>query len=130
MPAIISLKRMADEERGIDVPAHAVQRSREMLKQRLQSIQLAYKKGVKITAGTDGGTPKNPHEDLVKELALLKRECMSAEETLMGATNLAAQGLGIAEEVGILEEGKIADLVIMNRNALKGITALRIFLSL
>jgi len=96
-----------------------------MIKHRIKSLHLAYEKGVNIVTGTDAGTPMNPHEDLIEEFLILKKECMTSQEVLAAATSVAGKALGIESQVGTLEEGKIADLIIIDGNPFDDIGALR-----
>jgi len=70
--------------------------------------------GVRILAGTDGAALGDllPGFSLHRELALL-RECgLSVHETLAAATISAAHALGLAEDIGSIEAGKIADIAV------------------
>ncbi|MBW2619089.1 MAG: amidohydrolase family protein, partial [Deltaproteobacteria bacterium] len=77
----------------------------------LESIRLAHGAGVTIAAGTDAGTPFNRHGDNLQEIKHLVEIGLSPIEALKAGTHLAAQVLGLEEELGLIEEGKLADLV-------------------
>jgi len=124
-PTVIAPKRIADVGAEAGIPKYAVRKVGEMIKHRFKSLHLAYEKGVNIVTGTDAGTPMNPHADLIEELLILKKECMTSQEVLAAATGVAAKALGIESQVGILEEGKIADLIIVDGNPFDDIGALR-----
>ncbi|MBL3658627.1 amidohydrolase family protein [Fulvivirga sediminis] len=56
------------------------------------------------------------------ELWMLKQGGMSNMEALKAATINGANYLGIDEQVGSLKEGKLADLIVLDKNPLNGIT--------
>ncbi len=88
-----------------------------------RSFQLAWRAGVTIAAGNDGGTPFNPHEDLVTELRLMVEAGMSPLDAIRAGTWGSARALGLEGELGTLERGKWADLVVLDGDPLTDITA-------
>ena len=69
--------------------------------------------GVNIAAGTDAGTPFNPHGDLARELGLMVDYGMTPMQAIVAATASAARNLDIHREVGTIEPGKQADLILV-----------------
>ncbi len=69
--------------------------------------------GVPVALGTDfnPGTSPNPNLPLVMTIACLEMK-LSPAEALAAVTINAAHALGIAEQVGSLEPGRVADLVV------------------
>ncbi len=79
--------------------------------------------GVKIMAGTD--TPiamLTPGLSLHEELRLLVKSGLTPLEVLEAATLRPAQYFSMEDQLGTIEEGKIADLVLLNANPLDDIT--------
>jgi imidazolonepropionase-like amidohydrolase len=82
--------------------------------------------GVKIAAGTDSGIDHTPIDGLVTTLETMAGlGCMSNEAVLASATRVAAEALGLADQVGTLEVGKRADLIAVTGNPLQDLRALR-----
>jgi imidazolonepropionase-like amidohydrolase len=79
----------------------------------------AYKAGVKIAFGTDAGV--FPHGENGKEFTFMVEAGMPAMEAIKSATVVNAGVLGMADKVGTLENGKLADIVATDENPLKNI---------
>jgi len=79
--------------------------------------------GVPMLAGTDAGTSGLVSGfSLHDELELMVEAGLSTEETLLAATRLPAEWLGINNIVGTVEKGKYADLILLNANPLEEIS--------
>ncbi|CAM1368076.1 metal-dependent hydrolase family protein [Tenacibaculum xiamenense] len=87
-----------------------------------ESIAKAYKSGVKIAMGTDSGVME--HGRNLEELELMCNVGLSPMESIMSATSIASQCLEINKETGNIEEGKIADLLLVKENPLTNISSL------
>jgi imidazolonepropionase-like amidohydrolase len=79
----------------------------------------AYKRGVKIAFGTDAGV--YPHGENGKEFGFMVEGGMPAMEAIKSATIVNAGILGIADKIGTLEAGKLADIVATDENPLSNI---------
>ena len=95
---------------------------REAHKQR-ESFAAAVSSGMRIAAGTDAGTPFNDHGDLASELALMVQHGLSPMQALVAATSSAAENLGLSHELGRIEVGKLADLVLVDGDPVADIAA-------
>ncbi|MBB6449963.1 imidazolonepropionase-like amidohydrolase [Geomicrobium halophilum] len=101
---------------------YAIEKSKEVIEAHKESIARAYKSGVKIAMGTDAGVM--PHGTNLRELGLMCDLGMSAMESLVATTKTAAECLGWDEELGTVEAGKFADLIIADTDPLEEIRAL------
>jgi len=81
----------------------------------------ALRAGVKIAFGTDAGT--YDHGTNAKEFGYLVSRGMSPAAALRSATQVDAQLLGLADRLGTLEAGKLADIVAVPGNPLDDIHA-------
>jgi hypothetical protein len=78
--------------------------------------------GVPILAGTDTTAPfVFPGSSLHEELALLVRAGLTPMQALEAATKLPAEFLGKQQMQGTIEQGKIADLLLLDANPLDDI---------
>ncbi len=84
-------------------------------------FQRAVKIGVPIAFGTDAGV--EPHGLNAHEFSLMVKNGMSPKDALLAATREGAKLLGIADQVGTLEPGKIADVIAVAGDPLADITA-------
>jgi imidazolonepropionase-like amidohydrolase len=81
-----------------------------------------YKAGVPILAGTDAMNPRCfPGFSIHDELALLVEAGLPPLAALQAATRNAAQFMGQLDRRGTIETGKIADLVLLDKDPLTDI---------
>lgn len=109
------------EEHG-NMPEYAVKKARDVVDIHKKSIEQAYKAGVKIAFGTDAGVFE--HGINLRELNLLCEIGMSPMEALVSITKTAAECMGWEDQLGTLQVGKLADLIIVNDNPLENIKIL------
>ena len=81
--------------------------------------------GALIGMGTDSGTPMNFHtEALWREMKLFVDYGMSPQRAIASATRINARILGRGRDLGTIEPGKLADIIVVNGDPLFDITAL------
>ncbi len=93
-----------------------------MVKFHFQLVKAFKDLGVPIVVGTDAGVSGvvagfSVHD----ELELLVQAGLTPEEVLKSATTLSAQWLGIDKQIGTIEAGKFADLVLLDENPIEDI---------
>jgi imidazolonepropionase-like amidohydrolase len=115
------------ETRGVEagIPAYAVEKTLKVKPHHLESIRMAREAGVPIAAGTDAGTPFNLHGQNLTEIKLLvDYGGFSPMEAIEAGTRISARVMGLENELGTIEEGKLADLVLVAGNPLNDIDVL------
>lgn len=81
--------------------------------------------GGRIGMGGDYGFGWNPHGDYAKELTYFTKEVgFTPLETLMCATKTGAEIMGMGDQIGTLEAGKLADVLIVEGDVLADIALL------
>ena len=97
---------------------------REMLF-RERGVKQFIESGAVMGMGTDSGTPMNFHsEALWREIKVHVDMGMSPRRAIAAATRVNAQAIGKGRELGSIEPGKIADIIVVNGNPNFDITAL------
>ena len=101
---------------------HVRERARALHAHHVASVQRALERGVPIAAGTDAGGHGHPRNAL--ELKYLVEAGLSPMQALRAGTQWAARCLGLDREIGALEKGRQADLVVVDGNPLDDVTVL------
>ena len=84
------------------------------------------KSGVRLIVGDDFGTPLMPHGDYVSELELYVKDLgVPALDVLRWATKNGAEAAGWGDELGRVEPGRLADLLVVDGDPTSDITCLR-----
>lgn len=82
--------------------------------------------GVKLCVGDDFGTTVTPHGDYAKELEVYVRHAgITPLEVIKWATVHGAAMMGMSEDLGTIEQGKLADLLIVDGDPTLDITVLQ-----
>ena len=77
------------------------------------------------TGGGDFGLAWNPHGGYAKELSFfVKYVGFSPLDTIRGATKIGTELMGREHDLGTLESGKLADLLVVDGDVLSDITLL------
>ena len=90
-----------------------------------KTMEIVRRHGVQMAAGTDNVRASVPFAMLAYELEHLTRFGLSPMEAIVAATRNGARALRKADAFGTLEEGKLADLILVDRDPLQDITVLR-----
>jgi imidazolonepropionase-like amidohydrolase len=106
-----------------EVPEFMVAKTRPIAERHRENALEAYRAGVAIAAGTDAGTPLNPHPNLARELELLAEVGLELLDVLRAATTVAARTLGLSASRGRLAPGYVADLVALDGDPLESAAA-------
>jgi imidazolonepropionase-like amidohydrolase len=82
--------------------------------------------GVNMAVGTDAiGAPLTPHSENANEYELMVKHGMEPADVLRAGLVNGAEVVGLKDEVGTLQPGRLADIIAVEGNPLRDITALR-----
>lgn len=101
----------------------AQEESQDFRQDHVESMQKALTAGVKVVAGTDAGGWGHPNN--AAELECLVAAGMTPMQALVAGTGWAAECCGLERDVGTVERGKLADLVVVDGDPLGDITLLQ-----
>jgi len=106
--ALVSVRERAEATPGSIAPWAMAKLDGVTVAQR-ETLPEAIRRGVKVAMGTDCGV--GHHGTNARELGLLVQAGMSPMGAIESATRVAAQLLGLEDEIGTIEAGKAGDLI-------------------
>ncbi len=84
------------------------------------------KRGIRVLPGGDYGFPFTPHGTYARDLWIfVKILGFSAMDTLVAATRLGGELMGMPGELGVIKPGALADLLVVDGDPLADITILQ-----
>lgn len=106
--------------------ATAFPRNARLFDQRLEDDARLHQQGVALVASTDAGWYATPFGQFARVAELfVDRVGLSAAEAFAACTRVAAESLGIGDRTGSLAVGKDADLVVLDGDPTRDVTAMR-----
>ncbi len=107
------------------VPEFMIEKSSRMQDDYIDIVKQAVKAGVPIAMGTDAGTNYNYHGNNAAEIVyLVEKEILSPMTAIQASTRVAAEAIQMADRVGTLEPGKLADFIVLDRDPVEKIRTL------
>lgn len=116
-----------DIMRKVGVPEVILERSEAKWEDRIKSLQMAHKAGIKICCATDGTMMPVlwPGENALELELLVKFGGLSPMEAIVAATKTNSEAIGRKKDLGTIETGKLADLIVVEGDPLKDIKLLQ-----
>jgi imidazolonepropionase-like amidohydrolase len=100
---------------GAQISDASIRKARDTVGIHAESVARAVAAGVKVAMGTDAGV--GPHGENLRELSLMAKAGMAPAAVLKATTLEAARLLGVDDRLGSVEEGKLADLIVISGDA-------------
>ncbi|MFM7114265.1 MAG: amidohydrolase family protein, partial [Planctomycetota bacterium] len=125
VPALYFEKASIERGPEFGMSQRVIDGHRETLEGGIESAKMILRAGGCLGMGGDYGFAWNPHGDYAKELTFFVKDVgFSPLEVLTCATRNGAKILGRLNELGTLEAGKLADVLIVKGNLLSDISLL------
>ena len=111
-------------ERGAETGMlpESLRKEKEVGQAQRENFRRLHQAGVRIGFGTDAAV--YPHGDNAKQFAYMVEYGMTPLEAIRAATIHAAELLGWADDVGVIEPGRFADFIAVEGDPLSDITHL------
>jgi imidazolonepropionase-like amidohydrolase len=123
VPTLSAFKTLKYGKEG-GVPEYTIEKVAYYKTAHMKNLRKAIKAGVNVIVGTDSGTPFNYHGESAYEMECLVENGLSPMQAIQSATRIAAEALKLAN-LGIIKEGGIADLIVVDANPLDDIKVLQ-----
>lgn len=124
VPTLIAVNQIVNNGGTGAIPDWVVEKAESESGHHRNSFGMAVKSGMKIAAGTDAGTPFNPHDYMPAEMALMVEYGLAPTDAIVAATRNAAYNLGLDPDIGTLEVGRIADVIVVDGDPATDIAAM------
>jgi imidazolonepropionase-like amidohydrolase len=112
VPTLVAPRGVLDAiDAGVQLPREMEEKARMVLDVHRAAFRSAVQAGVRIAMGTDSGV--TPHGENLRELELMVAGGMTSREALVATTRTAAELMGLERDLGTLEPGKLADIVLV-----------------
>jgi imidazolonepropionase-like amidohydrolase len=119
MPATWYRLRAEDMREARSHPGH-------LWEARYETIRRMHAAGVKLVVSSDTGSTGTRIDELALLMEfLVKGLQLPAADVLRGATGLAAEAVGMTDDIGTLAPGKLADIVVVDGDPLQDISAVQ-----
>ena len=122
VPTLATYEALSEEGRSYGVPDNVIRKIDEAREVGIRALRYAHEAGARIASGSD---LLGPLQDRKARELEIKTEVLSPMESLLSATKTNASLFGMQDEIGTLEAGKLADLLVVDGNPLEDIAVLQ-----
>ena len=122
---VAELTGEAGDTFGLSGPSYSELQTRRRTS--IENMSRFIREGAKFSLGTDTPSFLNFQQEdpNAVEYAYMVRHGMSPMDAIIAATRNGAEALGLEDELGTIEEGKLADVIVIAGNPLADISALK-----
>ena len=117
VPTLTVMDRILVHGAQAGVPDYMIENVRDRSTKHHEYVKYAHDIGANIASGTDAGSMLTPHGSAGREVVQLVKCGLTAIEAIHVATLNTARLLEVDRDVGSLEAGKLADLIVVEGNA-------------
>jgi len=121
VPTLVTYRALVEQGPALGLPPDSVAKAHGVLDRGVKSLEILQKAGVKIGFGSDllGDTHSRQSEEF-----LIRAAVQTPQQVLASATTIAAQVLQMEGQLGVVREGAIADLLVVEGNPLDSVECL------
>ncbi|MGC9009940.1 MAG: amidohydrolase family protein [Sulfolobales archaeon] len=125
VPTLSIVQRIIEVGSKIGIPEWGLKKAEEVYEEHISNIKKAYRLGVKLATGTDFvGGPFRMGDNALEIKLFVEKLGMTPREALLSATKIAAEAVGMENKTGVIEKGRLADLIVVSSNPLDNIGVL------
>ncbi|MGH7932209.1 MAG: amidohydrolase family protein [Candidatus Binataceae bacterium] len=121
VPTITTYEMLAADGRKLHYDTHMIEKIEDALAGAYQALRVAHEAGVKIGSGSD---VLGFHQRKKSMEPQLKAKVLSPMDALIATTRTNAEIVGTERQVGTIEEGKLADLLLVDGNPVDDLSLL------
>lgn len=121
VPTLMAFEYTGGAHAPRNYPPEIAEKAHAAAEAHSNAFRMALKMGVRIAFGTDSGV--SPHGLNAEEFALMVDRGMDPAQALLSATSVAADLLGLEDDLGTLEPGKRANIIAIPGNPVSDIRA-------
>ncbi len=122
VPTLVTYEALSEEGKSHNVRDSVIRKIDEAREVGIRALRYAHEAGVRIASGSD---LLGPLQDRKARELEIKTSVLSPMESLLSATKTNASLFGLEEEIGTVEEGKLADLLVVDGSPLEDIAVLQ-----
>jgi imidazolonepropionase-like amidohydrolase len=121
VPTLVTYEALAEDGPVLGLPAASIAKIESVRKAGIESLAILRDAGVTMAFGTDLLGPTHVRQS---EEFRIRARVLGAREILASATTVGAQLVGMEGRLGMVAEGAIADLLVVDGSPLEDITVL------
>lgn len=125
VPTLCVLDASANLGASFGIPQWYSERAQWFYDSNLEGVKEARERGIKIAFGSDSGFNAQKHGMNSREFVQYVKAGFSPMEAIVCATHNNAEMLGLLDQIGTIEEGKLADLILVDGDPLADISILQ-----
>jgi imidazolonepropionase-like amidohydrolase len=122
VPTLMAQEAVLAQARSGALTGERAEKAQFIAPRALDSFSRAAAAGVRVALGSDAGV--FPHGTQGREFVLMVEQGMAPMDAILAGTRNAADLLGLADELGTIEPGRIADLVAVSGDPLHDVEVL------
>jgi imidazolonepropionase-like amidohydrolase len=121
VPTLVTYRALVEQGPALGLPPESVAKAKGVFDRGVEALRILSEAGVKIGFGTDllGDTHERQNEEL-----RIRAEVLPPRQVLASATTLAAEVLNQTGQLGVVAEGALADLLLVDGNPLDSLDCL------